>query len=433
MQHKPASLVSPPSELSTTSERLFSTGTRRVRAVSPLEIRPSLLSLPALVLPQPAKSGRSSWPLVAAGCTAGLLAYGATSWTCEVYSAHANALELPQRVQAAAVVQPVRPIDAILAMNVPQLAQTKPGKRSTRRAGAALQPSAAERQLLANAAVTAPLLQSAGDRTRLAGAAPANILPVRAASAAKPSLQAQATSAAAAVSRAKPAAIVTTPSVTTASVACGSHDSDDLARAIELATGLDLTHGSSTKGAADIAAPGGGRAKSASGSPSSAAARGRIAAAAAAIAAPAPAGIGAVVPAAPARLTAAASPQRPQLWAAKTDLELSPAKSHRAAIARISVQGSLPASTVRRSLERIRSQLSQCMEHCAETAASCAPGRWHTEISIDETGHARQPRVSGAGSNEAVARCLKKTAARLATSAPDTGTVRASWDVQYDP
>jgi hypothetical protein len=99
----------------------------------------------------------------------------------------------------------------------------------------------------------------------------------------------------------------------------------------------------------------------------------------------------------------------------------------RVSIQQLSVRGSLPASTVRHGLERIRAQLARCTEPCAQLG--CAPSRWHTELAIDEVGRTRKALVSGPAE---VGRCLEKAAGKLATAAPDTGTVRVSWDLQLE-
>jgi hypothetical protein len=96
----------------------------------------------------------------------------------------------------------------------------------------------------------------------------------------------------------------------------------------------------------------------------------------------------------------------------------------------LSVRGSLSASNVRRSIERLRPALAACYEQAAQHAGRNRFGRVALSLTIDETGRARTPRVQGA-ELPGLGVCLNSVTSKLVSQAPDTGTVRASVVVNF--
>jgi hypothetical protein len=92
------------------------------------------------------------------------------------------------------------------------------------------------------------------------------------------------------------------------------------------------------------------------------------------------------------------------------------------------VRGSLSDSTVRRAIDRIRPQLTGCFAH--NVPASAADSVARVELTIDETGRARDARVHG-GASSSRDLCLVQASRKLVSSAPDTGTVKVEWNVRY--
>ncbi|MET0387141.1 MAG: hypothetical protein ABW321_14330 [Polyangiales bacterium] len=103
-----------------------------------------------------------------------------------------------------------------------------------------------------------------------------------------------------------------------------------------------------------------------------------------------------------------------------------------ATIEDLSVRGSLSASNVRRSVERLRPALAACYERAAQQAGRNGHGRVELSLTIDETGRARAPHVSGAAL-PGLGSCLSSVTSKLVSQAPDTGTVRASITVNFMP
>jgi hypothetical protein len=104
-----------------------------------------------------------------------------------------------------------------------------------------------------------------------------------------------------------------------------------------------------------------------------------------------------------------------------------------AVLQNIDVRGPLPKSIIRRSLGRLEGEFTQCASICARSADACVTGLWHAETVLDEAGRSRDPRVSGPPSGSQLSECITKATSRLAILAPDTGTVRVSWDVKFTP
>jgi hypothetical protein len=98
----------------------------------------------------------------------------------------------------------------------------------------------------------------------------------------------------------------------------------------------------------------------------------------------------------------------------------------------LTVRGSLSASNVRRSVERLRPAYAACYEQAAQQAGHNRFGRVQLSLTIDEAGRARTPRVQGA-ELPGLGACLNTVTSKLVSAAPDTGTVRASIVVNFVP
>jgi hypothetical protein len=93
----------------------------------------------------------------------------------------------------------------------------------------------------------------------------------------------------------------------------------------------------------------------------------------------------------------------------------------------LEVRGSLSDQTVRRAIDRIRPQLSDCFaQHGAGTNNRSVA---HVELTIDETGRTRDARVRG--TTPALDECLTQASRKLVAGAPDTGTVKVVWNLRY--
>jgi hypothetical protein len=105
------------------------------------------------------------------------------------------------------------------------------------------------------------------------------------------------------------------------------------------------------------------------------------------------------------------------------------------AVARIqdvTVRGSLATSIVQRAMERARPRLSACYAQTAKAAGRNAFGSMAIEVEFDERGRAHWSRAAG-GALPGLDRCVNEVAGNLiATQAPDTGTVRATWRVSFE-
>jgi hypothetical protein len=93
----------------------------------------------------------------------------------------------------------------------------------------------------------------------------------------------------------------------------------------------------------------------------------------------------------------------------------------------LDVRGSLSDANVRRAIDRIRPQFNGCFAQHAP--ASAADSITRVELTIDETGRARDARVHGASS--ALEACLVQASRKIVSGAPDTGTVKVAWSLRY--
>ncbi len=97
---------------------------------------------------------------------------------------------------------------------------------------------------------------------------------------------------------------------------------------------------------------------------------------------------------------------------------------------RIDVRGSVATSIVRRAIERLRPQLVDCYRRHPAPQRPRENTTAHVQLTIDEVGRVRNPRVRGA-SSPSLEDCLQQVTAKLVSGPPDTGTVKVSWDMRY--
>ena len=132
----------------------------------------------------------------------------------------------------------------------------------------------------------------------------------------------------------------------------------------------------------------------------------------------------------PAPADSAAAPPAPQSQRPKTS---APARFTGARVAGLSVRGSLPSSIVLQGIERVVPQLNGCYRAALASAGTPPPASLQVVFELDEHGRARSPRVRGTAS-PALQACVNAAASRIASrSAPDTGTVAASFQLVFTP
>jgi hypothetical protein len=113
--------------------------------------------------------------------------------------------------------------------------------------------------------------------------------------------------------------------------------------------------------------------------------------------------------------------------AARAIVDVPRSSAPRAHTEKLEVRGSLSDQTVRRAIDRIRPQLSDCFaQHRAGTESVA-----RVELTIDETGRTRDARVRG--TTPALDECLTQVSRKLVAEAPDTGTVKVVWNLRYRP
>ena len=98
-------------------------------------------------------------------------------------------------------------------------------------------------------------------------------------------------------------------------------------------------------------------------------------------------------------------------------------------VSAVDVRGSLTSSSVRRAIERVRPQLTQCYQRYSTPGRNIRP----LQISavVDEVGRLRNTNLTGGNYAELNACLLKATSKMVVADAPDTGTVRATWTLSY--
>jgi hypothetical protein len=91
------------------------------------------------------------------------------------------------------------------------------------------------------------------------------------------------------------------------------------------------------------------------------------------------------------------------------------------------VHGPVATSVLRRAIERVQPQFIACYRAALPFTRSPLPAV-QIDVLIDETGRVRNPRVQG-GDVARLNDCIASAAGKLVSVAPDTGTVRASWNL----
>jgi serine/threonine-protein kinase len=150
-------------------------------------------------------------------------------------------------------------------------------------------------------------------------------------------------------------------------------------------------------------------------------------AATAAPATAAPATTAAPAPATNRPATAAPATSRPATAAAPTG----PLEA-RASISGLSVDGGLSSGVVRSAIERVSNRFESCYADAARRANKNQAGTVNVRLTIDEGGRASG--VSARGDPlPGLSTCVRTAAQRISARAPDTGTVDASFGVQFTP
>lgn len=97
----------------------------------------------------------------------------------------------------------------------------------------------------------------------------------------------------------------------------------------------------------------------------------------------------------------------------------------------LEVRGALPTSTVRRAIEHVRRQWTECYVHVASVTGQLEFAPIHVALVIDEAGRARDLHITTA-EPAAFTECLSHAVRRLTVEVPDTGTVGVLFDLQFD-
>jgi serine/threonine protein kinase len=93
----------------------------------------------------------------------------------------------------------------------------------------------------------------------------------------------------------------------------------------------------------------------------------------------------------------------------------------------LSVKGSLASSQVKRGIERVEGAMRACYKE-ALAARPSTIGELTITVEIDERGRARDARAAGQAP-ATLRSCVAGAARRISVTAPDTGTVTATWKV----
>jgi len=106
-----------------------------------------------------------------------------------------------------------------------------------------------------------------------------------------------------------------------------------------------------------------------------------------------------------------------------------PATVGRVSIEDLLVRGSLPESVVRRGIERVRTDFENCYRKAAGGPGRAGLGRVAVSFELDELGRVRDARASGS-SVASLDRCVADATRHITSRrAPDTGTVRGSFQL----
>jgi hypothetical protein len=99
-------------------------------------------------------------------------------------------------------------------------------------------------------------------------------------------------------------------------------------------------------------------------------------------------------------------------------------------IAGLAVRGSLIKSSVGRAIERVLPQWNACYQRSPQATEPSASNALHVDMTIDEMGRVRNPRVTGHDVH-GLDECIARASTKLVSQAPDTGTVDVSFDVRF--
>jgi serine/threonine protein kinase len=151
----------------------------------------------------------------------------------------------------------------------------------------------------------------------------------------------------------------------------------------------------------------------------------------AAISSPATAGLVALGPSAQSPRTPAAvggSTPRPRALAAA---EPNLAVAGVARVQALEVRGALTTSAVRRAMEHVRHQWTECYVHVASVTGQIQFAPIHVALVIDEAGRSRDLHITSA-EPAAFTECLSRAVRKLTVEVPDTGTVGVVFDLHFD-
>ncbi|MGM0575958.1 MAG: protein kinase domain-containing protein [Myxococcota bacterium] len=99
----------------------------------------------------------------------------------------------------------------------------------------------------------------------------------------------------------------------------------------------------------------------------------------------------------------------------------------------LDVTGSLPANTIRRAVSRFEGAFRDCYREHARAEGRAPGATVRVRVTIDEDGRARDVRTSGGGL-AGLDGCIRDVAWKIRTrTRPDTGTVDASFALQFRP
>jgi serine/threonine protein kinase len=96
----------------------------------------------------------------------------------------------------------------------------------------------------------------------------------------------------------------------------------------------------------------------------------------------------------------------------------------------LAVRGSLVKSSVGRAIERVLPQWTACYARSIQTHPNHSSNALHVDLTIDEMGRARNPRITSRGLH-GLDDCVARASSKLASEAPDTGTVDVSFNLHF--
>jgi serine/threonine-protein kinase len=121
------------------------------------------------------------------------------------------------------------------------------------------------------------------------------------------------------------------------------------------------------------------------------------------------------------------APEAPATREPTRIVEAKPVEGH---IDGLAVRGSLVKSSVDRAIERVLPQWTACYARSIQTHPSNSSKAVHVALTIDEMGRARNPRIRSDGLH-GLNECVARASSKLASEAPDTGTVDVSFNLRF--